>query len=410
MSTKPSRAIKRSALALIALTPAALASAAIAPPMASAASTCSFSQTFRNVSVSTDTSQPVELVLKRSGQHIAVLDGAFGIPALCPESNGTLATVNNADKITVLGVPDKGIVVDMSEGAFTPGFTPEPGATPEMEIRIVGSTGKQLGIKGTNGADTVRIGGRGEVMFGNDAGIDIRVSGSAGPFSRVHGLLQAGNDFVTGRGVAGQLAATAVPLAFDGGDGQDTLVDGFNPGSSSFGSDSLGGGSGDDTLFTVDGLRDRGSGGPGFDVATVDAIDSVLVDQTTVAGAVGKLRLTPAKVSARAGKLAHLRMSWTHPQTWTQLRTVKLDFNQGADVKGTLSIRPSDGRMRGEGAVKVIAGRSKLTHHGKTVTARLALRLDPSLAGQDLRLDVQAADRNGHTQTEPDAGLLHVAK
>ena len=36
------------------------------------------------------------------------------------------------------------------------------------------------------------------------------------------------------------------------------------------------------------------------------------------------------------------------------------------------------------------------------------MRLDRSLAGQDLRLGVQATDRNGHTQLEPQAGLIRV--
>jgi hypothetical protein len=53
---------------------------------------------------------------------------------------------------------------------------------------------------------------------------------------------------------------------------------------------------------------------------------------------------------------------------------------------------------------------SRLSHHGKWVTAKLAMRLPKSLAGQNLRLAVQATDRHGHRQLEPDAGAIHVAK
>ena len=51
---------------------------------------------------------------------------------------------------------------------------------------------------------------------------------------------------------------------------------------------------------------------------------------------------------------------------------------------------------------------SRVTHHGKTVTAKLALRLPRSLAGQNLRLAVEATDRDGHRQVEPDAGAIRV--
>ena len=45
---------------------------------------------------------------------------------------------------------------------------------------------------------------------------------------------------------------------------------------------------------------------------------------------------------------------------------------------------------------------SRVTHDGKTVTVRLALRLPSSLAGQNLRLAVEAAVRERHRQAEHD--------
>ena len=38
------------------------------------------------------------------------------------------------------------------------------------------------------------------------------------------------------------------------------------------------------------------------------------------------------------------------------------------------------------------------------------MRLDRSLAGQEVRVDVLATDRQGHTQMEPQAGVIRVAK
>jgi hypothetical protein len=66
--------------------------------------------------------------------------------------------------------------------------------------------------------------------------------------------------------------------------------------------------------------------------------------------------------------------------------------------------------MRGHGAAKLIARDSKLSHRGKTVAARLAVRLNRSLAGRNLRVEVRATDRRGHMQLEPNAGVIRVAE
>ena len=53
--------------------------------------------------------------------------------------------------------------------------------------------------------------------------------------------------------------------------------------------------------------------------------------------------------------------------------------------------------------------RTRLTRKGKTVTARLAVRLDESLAGQTLKAEVEATDWRGARQLERDAGTVRVA-
>jgi hypothetical protein len=46
----------------------------------------------------------------------------------------------------------------------------------------------------------------------------------------------------------------------------------------------------------------------------------------------------------------------------------------------------------------------------KTVTARLAVRLDQSLAGQSLTAEVEATDTRGRRQLERDAETIRVAQ
>ena len=69
--------------------------------------------------------------------------------------------------------------------------------------------------------------------------------------------------------------------------------------------------------------------------------------------------------------------------------------------------------LAGSGLALVLAVSTSLLahpHFNKTVTAKLAFRLSRSLAGHSLRVAVQATDRHGHEQLEPDAGTIRVAK
>lgn len=72
-------------------------------------------------------------------------------------------------------------------------------------------------------------------------------------------------------------------------------------------------------------------------------------------------------------------------------------------------MRPKSDRLTAPGAIKLVAGDSRITHRGKAVTARPAVRLARSLAGKKLRLAVRATDRHEHHQLEPHAGVIHVA-
>ena len=83
-------------------------------------------------------------------------------------------------------------------------------------------------------------------------------------------------------------------------------------------------------------------------------------------------------------------------------------IHRGKQAVGTVTARPARGRLSSTGAIHLAAG-SKLSHHGKWVTAELGLRVPASLAGETLRVDVMAVDRQGHTQVERDAATIRVA-
>ena len=73
-----------------------------------------------------------------------------------------------------------------------------------------------------------------------------------------------------------------------------------------------------------------------------------------------------------------------------------------------MTIDPARGRIRSRGALKALPT-SKVSHRGKTVTARLTLRASERMAGRSLHLAVEATDADGHRQLEPLAGRLTIA-
>jgi hypothetical protein len=149
--------------------------------------------------------------------------------------------------------------------------------------------------------------------------------------------------------------------------------------------------------------------GAGLDEATTDATEATVRDCETRT-AVGTLHLGPTRLQATAGETARLRLSWRHPQGWRKLRKVELRLTRDAVRVGGITIRPRGGRISDRGAVEVIRKRTRLTRKGKTVAARLAVRLDESLAGQSLKAEVEATDTRGAHQLERDAGTVRVAR
>ena len=212
-----------------------------------------------------------------------------------------------------------------------------------------------------------------------------------------------------------------------GGSARDTLhsLDAFSR---------LDGRGGDDLLFGENG-PDTLIGGPGVDLLdagrgndAVDARDSGVDDifcgsesdtlsrdtfEGRVSGCetvqVGTLRLAPKVLRAEAGAAARLRLSWRHPQGWRKLRRIELRLTQDGAPVGEITIHPRRARISTDGAVKLVRSHSRLTREGKTVAARLAVRLDDSLAGQALKAEVEATDTRGRRQLERGAGTIRVA-
>jgi hypothetical protein len=65
--------------------------------------------------------------------------------------------------------------------------------------------------------------------------------------------------------------------------------------------------------------------------------------------------------------------------------------------------------VRATGAVTPARRATRIGRSGRSVRARLALRLDPSLAGRRLVVDVEATDRSGRRQLERGAATISVA-
>jgi hypothetical protein len=388
---------------------AAIGGAAIGatPALANAASTCTYSPDSLLPRVDVlDGSGTQSLRIHSKDQFIAITDG--GGTKLCPGPAGSLATRLNTDRIVVHGAAASAevggaFIVDQSAGALAPGETPESDGNPELETIITNNgVPTNLTVIGTGGPDTMRVSDHGGVMLGNDNDVDIRAGDATDIF--LNGL--GGSDFMSGRGgyPASSPAPATTTVAQFGGDGNDTLVDGPRP------FDQLGGGLGNDTLFTVDGQFDRVFGGADFDTATIDKQDlqEDAVERVTQAE-VGRLKLDRTAITARAGRPTRLTLAWKHPKSWKRLRSLQLTANDAGNAVGSIRIDPARGRISGHGALRATS-RSKVTHHGKWVTARIWLRPSRRLAGRTLRLAVRATDVHGHRQLEPLAGSLTVAE
>jgi hypothetical protein len=387
--------------------------AIVAPAAANAGvSTCNYSTATKTLNIN-DLSGSAPLRLVRVGDQIRIADGGAGTN-FCPVPGAplTVANVTNTDKIQIFrdGVnAPGGLDIDMTQGQFGPGATPESDGSSEIEIAVTDTSSNPLGftnvlrVIGSTGSDTIVANMNGAVNFGNDFDLpDVTYAGAEfAPFAvEVHG--GPGNDRIRGAGLARQGNVTLF-----GEDGNDTLTGGPE-------NDRLLGGVGDDRLASVDGFGESVDGDDillpqkGNDFATVDDEDSVVNVETKAVEVhgVGKLRLRRS-LHAVAGKPARVSIAWRHPKAWKALRSLEWRLMDGVDQVGSVKIRPRSGKLVATGAVKLAKG-SSVSHKGKTVTARLKLRLPAKLVGAPLTVDVAATDAKGHRQIEAAAALIDV--
>lgn len=161
-------------------------------------------------------------------------------------------------------------------------------------------------------------------------------------------------------------------------------------------------------FHAVNGSNDVIFGGPGFDTANADKIDRFTdkVELRHIAP-IGRLKLAPRVLKAEAGMISRLKVARMHPQSWRELRKLQVRVYDGKQAVGMITARPADGRVTGTGAVAVMDG-STVGHHGKWVSAKLAVDVPKRLAGSDLRVDVKAVDVHGNGQLERGAGTIRV--
>ncbi len=395
----PIRSTRRLALA------AALTGAAVGavPAVASAATDCIYDPVTRTATVTNDASGANKLPVRIEGPFIEVDSNR-----LCVSTGFDFATVTNTDRLVINEVVTNtrdGVTIDQSSGEFAPGFTTEADRHSEIEIVVrkaggIASAGETT-IIGTPGNDVVRV-ARGSVSLQRDlkAGADLDEDTDLQlPPGVITVLGGDGSDFLSGQAYGGRLP-TLSNITLSGGTGDDTIFGGSS-------GDDLFGDAGNDTLRSVDLATDNVIGGSGFDNAIHDKLDGVFTVESAVLSSVGRLVLAPRVLKAEAGQTAQLTMRWKHPKTWRELRKVELSVYRGKKAVGMINARPADGRLTDMGAVDLMSG-SKLSHHGKWVTAKLAIRLRRSLWGKDLRVDVRATDSDGQRQLERDAGTIHV--
>jgi hypothetical protein len=268
----------------------------------------------------------------------------------------------------------------------------------------------------THGNDAISAGASGGTGAGINLGYlqfngldeDVDVTASTTPSEVVLEGMD-GNDTLTGAGniISGNLGPANYSITAYGGAGNDQV----NGGAAA---DYLDGGLGADRFFSVDHAIDNvvdGGNDGNLDFADVNPFDTVGgVERTVVESPVGKLKLSPAVIRARAGRPAAVNLAWKDPDGWKQLRTLDLRARRvDGRVVGTIAIDARHGRIHSQGALTATRA-SKVGHHGKTLTARLRLRAATSLAGHGLQLEVQATDVHGRQQLEPLAGRLAVSK
>jgi len=267
--------------------------------------------------------------------------------------------------------------------------------------RLTGLGGTDVFVEGAapSGSDTIAGGGGIDLVDYSQRSkrVDVRMDdltrndGEAGELDFIDPNTNdvfggSAGDLLVGGAGANTLVGNAGDDALHGNGGADDLIGGA-------GADFLAGGTEDDRINASDNVADTIRCEGGTDTLTADLRDDDATGCETV-NLVGQLAL--------AAKGGNVTLSWTHPQSWKQLRSVTLRL-RGA---GRVVIKPRGEKIAASGKVRL--AQAKLSHRGGKVTARLKLRVHPSLAGKRLRADVVAVDVRGTKQVERGAATIRL--
>jgi Ca2+-binding RTX toxin-like protein len=334
---------------------------------------------------------------------------------------------NNGKDTISYAAADRGVRVDTEDN---PGGARIEDGRPGLDLESVGRdveklVGSNFGdvLFGSSGNDNI-TGGPGNDELGGGAGNDFFFEGQFGPSGAdsIHGA--TGEDRVSYAGRTNNVNVSLDNVRNDGeageqddvrsnvesitsGDGDDTLIGSgaANDMQAFGGNDVLHGLGGNDTLGLGSG-NNGGFAGAGNDVilARNGEIDNVdCGDNTDTANRdsaenfvrgcerneVGVLRL------AAAG--SQLKLSWKHPRNWRELRRIEVRLSDAGVPVGEIVIRPHRERIVAGGGVELV--RSRLSHKGKKVTAKLRVRFDGDVARR-LGVEIEAVDRRGLRQVE----------
>jgi hypothetical protein len=205
---------------------------------------------------------------------------------------------------------------------------------------------------------------------------------------------------------------------FIGGLGNDVINgrggdDVFHEGPSSSGRDDLNGGAGTDLVdysqrtqgVLIDHDVSFDDGAPGendrVDPNVNDIFGSQADDVITTTDGPNVIRSFAGTDQIRAGGGNDVLDAGTGRRHPVRLRVAE-------KIVGRVVITPRGKRISARGAVEVLTKRSR--RKGRTVNARLALRLDDGLAGRTLKADVLATDTRGQRQLERGAGTIRVGR
>jgi hypothetical protein len=255
-----------------------------AAPASAADVTCTYNGT-THVATVTTTAQSTEVDIMRTPGTTFISVNA----TLCMGGPTQAATTTNTKRIVVnLNGAANRANINLSLGAFAPGFGNEPGTSDEIEFTVSSQADDVLAIVGRSSADRFRLGttdaqSRVNLNAQETTGVDSDVTMIGAGSLWVFGV--GGNDTISANGAKGTGSPLAKRVEFVGGTGNDALTGG--PGNdslsaSSFDSDPddhdvIKGMGGTDLIDAADGDGlDEVDGGGATDQCLTDVGDTIV--------------------------------------------------------------------------------------------------------------------------------------